>query len=66
MTLLLPPEGLQFPVTFASGFHKMFRNLRFYRITNPKEDAFFCFRFYGAKPELWEKKWILHDPELVK
>ena len=35
-------------------------------ITNPKEDAFLMFRFYGAKPELWEKKWILGDPELVK
>ncbi len=35
-------------------------------ITNPKEDAFFMFRFYGAKPELWEKKWVLGDPELVK
>lgn len=35
-------------------------------ITSPEEDAFFCFRFYGAKPELWEKKWILGDPELVK
>ena len=35
-------------------------------ITNPEEDAFFCFRFYGAKPELWEKKWVLGDPELVK
>ena len=35
-------------------------------ITNPKEDAFLMFRFYGAKPELWEKKWVLGDPELVK
>ena len=35
-------------------------------ITNPKEDAFLMFRFYGAKPELWEKKWVLGDPQLVK
>jgi hypothetical protein len=33
---------------------------------NNKEDAFLMFRFYGAKPVLWEKKWILGDPELVK
>jgi hypothetical protein len=35
-------------------------------IINPQEDYFLMFRFYGAKPELWEKKWILGDPELVK
>jgi hypothetical protein len=35
-------------------------------ITSPDEDAFLCFRLYGAKPELWEKKWQLGDPELVK
>ena len=35
-------------------------------IMNPEEPAFLCFRFYGAKPELWEKKWILGDPELVQ
>lgn len=35
-------------------------------ITNPDEDAFLCFRLYGAKPELWEKKWKLGDPEFVK
>jgi hypothetical protein len=35
-------------------------------IINPDEDYFLMFRFYGAKPELWEKKWILGDPELVK
>ena len=35
-------------------------------ITNPKEDAFLMFRFYGAKPELWNLKWKLGDPELVK
>ena len=35
-------------------------------IMNPEEPAFLCFRFYGAKPELWEKKWILGDPELLK
>ena len=35
-------------------------------ITSPEEPAFLMFRFYGAKPELWEKKWILGDPELVK
>ena len=35
-------------------------------ITNPKEDAFLMFRFYGAKPELWDKKWVLGDPELVQ
>lgn len=34
-------------------------------ITNPKEDFFLMFRFYGAKPELWERKWKLGDPELV-
>jgi len=33
---------------------------------NPEEPAFLCHRFYGAKPELWEKKWKLGDPELVK
>ncbi len=26
---------------------------------------FIMLRFYGAKPELWEKKWVLGDPELV-
>ena len=35
-------------------------------IMNPEEPAFLCFRFYGAKLELWEKNWILGDPELVK
>lgn len=35
-------------------------------IINPKEDYFLMFRFYGAKPELWNKKWVLGDPELVK
>ena len=35
-------------------------------IMNPKEGAFLMFRFYGAKPELWEKNWVLGDPELVK
>ncbi len=35
-------------------------------ITNPKEDAFLMFRFYGAKPELWDKQWVLGDPELVQ
>jgi hypothetical protein len=34
-------------------------------ITNPNEDAFLMFRFYGAKPELWERNWKLGDPELV-
>jgi hypothetical protein len=34
-------------------------------ITNPKEDTFFMFRFYGATPELWERNWRLGDPELV-
>jgi hypothetical protein len=34
-------------------------------ITNPKENAFLMFRFYGAKPELWNRKWQLGDPELV-
>ena len=35
-------------------------------IINPKEDYFLMFRFYGAKPELWEKNWVLGDPELLK
>jgi hypothetical protein len=35
-------------------------------ITSPEEPAFLMFRFYGAKPELWEKKWILGDAELIK
>jgi hypothetical protein len=35
-------------------------------IINPKEDYFLMFRFYGAKPELWDRKWKLGDPELVK
>ncbi len=35
-------------------------------ITNPDEDAFLMFRFYGAMPELWERQWQLGDPELVK
>jgi len=34
-------------------------------IINPEEDYFLMFRFYGAKPELWERKWRLGDPELV-
>jgi hypothetical protein len=34
-------------------------------ITNPNEDAFLMFRFYGAKSQLWERKWQLGDPELV-
>ncbi len=34
-------------------------------ITNPDEDAFLMFRFYGATPELWERNWRLGDPELV-
>ena len=33
---------------------------------NPKEDYFLMFRFYGAKPEPWKRKWRLGDPELVK
>ncbi len=35
-------------------------------ITNPEEDAFLCFRFYGATQPVWEKKWKLGSPELVK
>ena len=35
-------------------------------ITSPEEPAFLMYRLYGAKPELWEKKWKLGDPELVK
>jgi len=35
-------------------------------IINPDEDSFLCFRFYGAKKELWNRKWKLGDPELVK
>ena len=34
-------------------------------IINPNEESFFCFRFYGAKPELWERNWKLGDPELI-
>ncbi len=34
-------------------------------ITNPKEDTFLMFRLYGAKPQLWERKWQLGDPELM-
>jgi len=34
-------------------------------ITNPEEDAFLMFRFYGAKPELWDRKWKLGDPDPV-
>ena len=34
-------------------------------IINPQEDYFLMFRFYGAKPELWDRKWQLGDPELV-
>jgi len=35
-------------------------------ITSPEEDSFFCFRFYGSTPELFEKKWELGSPKLVK
>ncbi len=35
-------------------------------ITSPEEPAFLMFRLYGAKPELWEKKWKLGDPELAQ
>jgi hypothetical protein len=34
-------------------------------ITNPDEDYFLMFRLYGAKPQLWERKWKLGDPELL-
>ena len=34
-------------------------------ITNPEEYTFLMFRLYGAKPQLWERKWKLGDPELV-
>ena len=34
-------------------------------IINPNQDSFLCFRFYGAKPELWDRNWKLGDPELV-
>ena len=34
-------------------------------ITNPDEDSFFCFRFYGAEPRLWDREWVLGAPELV-
>ena len=34
-------------------------------IINPEEDYFLMFRFYGAKPELWERNWRLGDPELA-
>jgi hypothetical protein len=33
--------------------------------TCPKEDAFLMFCFYGARPELWERKWQLGNPVLV-
>ena len=33
-------------------------SFREYRYHRPDEDSFFCFRFYGSKPELFEKKWI--------
>jgi len=32
-------------------------------IINPEEDYFLMFRFYGAKPELWDRQWRLGDPE---
>ena len=34
-------------------------------ITNPDEDAFLMFRLYGAKQQLWERKWKLGDPAFV-
>lgn len=34
-------------------------------IMNPDEDSFLMFRFYGSKPELWERRWKLGDPELI-
>ncbi len=34
-------------------------------IINPDEDYFLMFRLYGAKPQLWERKWQLGDPELA-
>ena len=34
-------------------------------IINPDEDYFLCFRFYGSKPELWDRNWKL-GPELLK
>lgn len=34
-------------------------------ITNPNEVSFLMFRFYGAKPELWTRKWELGSPERV-
>ncbi len=34
-------------------------------ITNPEEETFLMFRFYGATPQLWERKWKLGDPVLV-
>ena len=35
-------------------------------ITDPDEEYFLMFRLYGAEPSLWEKRWMLGDPELVK
>lgn len=35
-------------------------------ITNPKEGYFLMFRLYGSTPELFEMKWKLGDPQLVK
>ena len=35
-------------------------------ITNLHEDYFLMFRLYGSTPDLFEKKWVLGDPELVK
>jgi hypothetical protein len=34
-------------------------------ITNPNEEYFLMFRFYGAEPRLWEREWRLADPELT-
>jgi hypothetical protein len=34
-------------------------------ITNPKEDYFLIFRLYGAKPQLWNRRWKLGEPTLV-
>ena len=34
-------------------------------ITSPDEDYFLMFRFYGAEPRLWDREWVLGDPELV-
>lgn len=35
-------------------------------IINPDEYYFLMFRLYGAKPELWNNKWVLSRPEIFQ